>query len=245
MYKVPDQLLRGLPQNPSQVTVHINMHLSLQPTIDSVSMKRNFELDLDIPVFYKNVDPVKGEQYSFVRIVPPAVANPKEKLLVFNNSQPKELSINVKSFTKGNAKVKLTAPAGWTINPTFVDVTMKGNEAEQLVKFTVTPPKDAQSADIKIAIEVNGKTYDRSSELISYDHIPEQLLLPKSEVKAIKLDVITSKGKIGYIAGAGDEIPDMLRQLGYTVEIISPNNSRPSTLRNTMPLFQAYEHITQ
>ncbi len=212
MYKVQNQLLRGEPQNNPQVFVELSCGFS--------SGNNHINIRRKLPVFYKNVDPVKGEQFSLVRIVPPAVANPQEKLLVFNNSQSKELSVKVKSFTKGKARVNLKAPDGWAVTPAFTDIDISGDGSEQLVKYNVTPPAIASSADIDIEIEVNGHTYNRSSELISYEHIPEQLLLPKSKVKTLRLDMVTFKRTIGYIDGAGDEIPAMLKQLGYTVEMI-------------------------
>ncbi|MGP8216324.1 MAG: PIG-L family deacetylase [Bacteroidia bacterium] len=205
MYRVDNQLLRGLPQNPAQVEIFVVYTNGLTQTL---------------PVFYKNVDPVKGEQYSLVRIVPPAVANPQEKLLVFNTGKAKDLSIKVKSFTKGTSKIILNAPAGWTISPPFSYVDMQGDGAEQLLKFSVTPPANASSADIDIEVDNGSHVYNRSSELISYDHIPEQLLLPKSRVKVERMDVATTNKTIGYIVGAGDDIPDILKQLGYKVEII-------------------------
>ncbi|HTA81655.1 MAG TPA: PIG-L family deacetylase [Bacteroidia bacterium] len=231
MYKVKSQYLRGLPQNPTQVETRIKIVVSPRSSSSKTTNQHNknsntvnsdyqFSFDLDIPVFYKNIDPVKGEQYSLVRIVPPAVANPQEKLLVFNNGVAKDLSVKVKSFTKGKATIKLNAPTGWIITPPSTDIDMQGNGAEHLLKFSVTPPANAQSSYINIKIESSGRTYNRSSELISYDHIPEQLLLPKSKVKAERMDIITYHRTIGYIDGAGDEIPAILKQLGYTVDMI-------------------------
>ncbi|HXB12996.1 MAG TPA: LmbE family protein, partial [Bacteroidia bacterium] len=47
-----------------------------------------------------------------------------------------------------------------------------------------------------------------------------QLLLPNSKVKVVKLNIVTHPKLIGYIAGAGDDMPEMLRQIGYKVEMI-------------------------
>ncbi|HXB14012.1 MAG TPA: PIG-L family deacetylase, partial [Bacteroidia bacterium] len=102
MYNVPSQLLRGLPQNPKQLTVHISYELrgtglcNACPTIT---------IEKDVPVFYKTIDPIKGEQYALARIVPPAVANPQSKLLVFNSTEPKDLIVNLKSFRNGKAHI--------------------------------------------------------------------------------------------------------------------------------------------
>ncbi len=216
MYNVPSQLLRGLPQNPKQLTVHISYELrgtglcNACPTIT---------IEKDVPVFYKTIDPIKGEQYALARIVPPAVANPQSKLLVFNSTEPKDLIVNLKSFHNGKAHILLHVPKGWNISPAFYEVDMKA-ESEQALNFKITAPSDAQTADIDIAIETGGRTFSRSSEIINYDHIPRQLLLPNSKVKVVKLNIVTHPKLIGYIAGAGDDMPEMLRQIGYKVEMI-------------------------
>jgi len=233
MYEVKDQLLRGLPQNPTQVEVHVRY-------TDGIEM--------DIPVFYKDVDPVKGEQYSLVRIVPPAVANPQEKLLVFNDGQPKDLDVTVKSFAKGNAKIKLNAPAGWTITPGYEDVALLGDGTEQTLKFSVTPSSKTSSTDVTIEIEANGHTYNRSAEVIAYDHIPKQLLLPKSNVHVERINIITTNKTIGYIDGAGDEMPDMLKQLGYKVEMIPAEQLAKADLSKYSTIIagiRAYNTVTQ
>ncbi len=226
MYRVDDQLLRGLPQNPPQISVHLTytigetaenkkLHLPV-PTHEPVTFEK------DIPVFYKNTDPVKGEIYSLARIVPPAVANPETKLLVFAENESKELSVKIKSFGKGQATIKLNAPTGWSITPSLKAITLKGDGSEIPLTFSVTPPVNAQTATIDITIEKDGKTYNRSLEDINYDHIPEQMLLPKSRVKVVKMDIVTHPKLIGYINGAGDDIPKLLGEAGYKVEIIPP-----------------------
>jgi LmbE family N-acetylglucosaminyl deacetylase len=207
MYQVDNQLLRGLPQNPTQVQMRVVFTNGMV---------------VFIPVFYKNVDPVKGEQYSLARIVPPLVINPQSNLLVFGgrNGVDRELKVQVKSFSKGKAHIKLNAPDGWKITPAYADIDMQGGGDEQSLAFMVTPPTKYEAAEITIEAEVHGHTYNRASEVISYDHIPRQLLLPTSIVKVVHMNVDMYTRTIGYIVGAGDDVPDLLKQLGYKVEII-------------------------
>jgi LmbE family N-acetylglucosaminyl deacetylase len=214
MYRVDNQLLRGLPQNPYRLTLRVDYLIGTGK--DTLSFSKVF------PVFNRSVDPVKGELFSLAHIVPPAVANLQDRLLMFKDDGTKELDINLKSFSKGKAHVSVNMPQGWTATPQYYDTDMQGNESEQTLSFKLTPLKEAQTATIGIQIKVGDKVYDRSSEVINYDHIPKQLLLPKSEVKVVKLDIVTSNKLIGYIEGAGDEIPKMLKQIGYKVEIIRP-----------------------
>lgn len=220
MYKVDNQLLRGKPQNSNELFINIYYGFSSKKTFISIPKV--------LPVFSKKVDPIKGEVYSLVHIVPPAVANTDSKLLIFTGNQSKVLNIKIKTFSKGKATVKLMAPSGWIITPPSQDIDMKGDETEIPLAFSINPPDNAQTSDIEISIEAGGNTYNRSIEDINYDHIPEQILLPKSKVRVVKMDIKTTDKFIGYITGAGDDIPDLLKELGYKVEII-PSDQLAST----------------
>lgn len=55
---------------------------------------------------------------------------------------------------------------------------------------------------------------------IAYDHIPAITLFPPAQTKVLKLDIQTPGKNIGYIVGAGDLVPEALRQLGYKVTIL-------------------------
>lgn len=241
MYKVDDQLLRGLPQNPMQVKVHVSYSIRWDILVSDSIETHSIKIQKDIPVFYKYTDPLKGETYSLARIVPPAVIIPQQKLLVFTNNKPKEFSIKVKSFKTGKASLMLSIPAGWSLNPadsnmaispapensghkaytSSMDVMLNGNGAEQTFNFKLTPSDyAANDAPILLGLVMNGHFYNRSFEDINYAHIPEQILLPKSEIRVEKMNVITHPKLIGYIEGAGDDVPQMLREIGYRVEII-------------------------
>jgi hypothetical protein len=60
--------------------------------------------------------------------------------------------------------------------------------------------------------------------VISYPHFPAQTLFPASDVKLVRSNVKVTVKKIGYIMGAGDEMPDALRQLGLDVTVLSPSD---------------------
>jgi hypothetical protein len=61
-------------------------------------------------------------------------------------------------------------------------------------------------------------------ETISYPHIPTQVLFPPVHTQLVRADVQLLAKTIGYIVGAGDEIPEALRQLGADVVLLGPND---------------------
>jgi hypothetical protein len=59
---------------------------------------------------------------------------------------------------------------------------------------------------------------------IAYPHIPLQTQFPPSDGKLVRSDIRVTARKIGYIMGAGDEMPDALRQLGLEVTLLGKSD---------------------
>src|SRR5437868_722613 len=98
---------------------------------------------------------------------------------------------------------------------------------------------------INAAVHYEGRDFSQGFHVISradldpfYYYHPAELTLATVDVK------IPPKLKVGYIMGAGDEIPSILSQLGISVEMISPTDLQHSDLSrfNTVVLgIRAYD----
>ena len=67
---------------------------------------------------------------------------------------------------------------------------------------------------------------------IQYSHLPFILLQPPARLTAVSLDLAIRGHSVGYIAGAGDDTADALRQMGYAVTELRANDLTPDKLRN-------------
>ncbi|NNL83604.1 MAG: LmbE family protein, partial [Winogradskyella sp.] len=103
------------------------------------------------------------------------------------------------------------------------------NEIQKLV-FTVIPPKDQSEGYMTPMVNVDGEFFTDELVEINYEHIPFQTVLLPSLSKVVRLNIKKQGANIGYIKGAGDAIPESLRQIGYTVTIIDPNSISSSNL---------------
>jgi hypothetical protein len=61
-------------------------------------------------------------------------------------------------------------------------------------------------------------------QVISYPHIPVQVLFPPTNFKLVRCNVQVDAHHIGYIMGAGDEMPDALRQMGLDVTMLNQSD---------------------
>lgn len=211
MYKVSDPELIGLPETPHQFKAIFNLKIgeTLIP----------FQTDL----VYKYNDRVDGEVYEPFEIVPKASVAVKEPVIIFANAQPKTIIAEVTSYTANlNTEVALEVPQGWQVSaPQQITISQKGETKG--VQFTVTPPASASEGELKPYLKLNGERIDTKTLHIDYDHIPLQTLVMPSTNKLVRLDIAKKGNYIGYIAGAGDVIPESLQQIGYTVVTVDPS----------------------
>ena len=185
------------------------------------------------PVVYKKNDPVKGEVYQPFEILPEVTVGIADKVYIFSDDKTKDVVVKVRSGKPTiEGEVKLSIPKGWSTSPEKYDVAIKQKGAQQSFTFTVTPPKNQSEGSISPIVTIDGKTYSDELIEIDYDHIPFQSVLMPSKSKIVKLDIKRKGQLIGYIQGAGDEIPESLRQVGYTVVELNEKDITLEKLKN-------------
>jgi hypothetical protein len=109
---------------------------------------------------------------------------------------------------------------GWKAEPANIDFELKRKGEEQKFTFTLYPPKE-QSEDFIVPLaKVDGKSYTNELIVIEYDHIPTQTVVRDASAKVVNIDLKKAGQRIGYIMGAGDDIPSSLEQMGYQVTIL-------------------------
>jgi len=178
----------------------------------------------DRKLVYKYVDPAKGEIYQPVEITPPVTANIAGKDYLFSSAQPQNIEIKLQSFTKASGSISIKPMAGWKVSPDKISFSGKNKGDEWSVSFTVSPADDKpKTTKLEAVVDINGKQFSMGIQHINYEHIPNITLFPPAEAKLIDLDLKIAGKKIGYIPGAGDLVPDALKQVGYEVHTLNEN----------------------
>ena len=67
--------------------------------------------------------------------------------------------------------------------------------------------------------------------IIAYDHIPEQNYFTPANLEIIHTDLKKTGKLIGYIKGAGDKVPEAIKELGYQIEYLSENDLNYTNLK--------------
>jgi LmbE family N-acetylglucosaminyl deacetylase len=207
LFNVTEQALIGLPENPPAVPITV--------TLDDNEMNT---LIFTVPAVYRRTDPVLGEQVREVSVVPAVTANMASGVYLFPDSKPRPVTVVLRSFGATAGDVRLLLPAGWKSDPAVMPVKFAGKGDEVRVPFNVTPAANETTAQMHV--EVSGSRTSSLTEL-EYNHIPTQRLFNDIGARIVRVDVKRGGNHVGYIMGSGDEIPSVLRQVGYDVTVLS------------------------
>lgn len=220
-YAVDDQLMIGIPENFPALSFSMDVELE------------GFELNYFVPVIYKQNDPVKGETYRPFVITPPAFLNIEKPVYVFSNYFEKEVEVVVKSQQqKLEGELHFSVPKGWTVSPEILKISLSEKGNEQSVKVKITPLKNAEQGELTASILVGGKSYSNTLKTIEYDHIPTQLYMPKAKAQLSFIPITKTGAKVGYVVGAGDLVPEALREIGYEVIELTESDLLPEKLKH-------------
>jgi LmbE family N-acetylglucosaminyl deacetylase len=219
-FTVEDQDLIGRPTNPP--------HFPAEVTVKVAGHEITYTLDTK----FRSVDPVAGEVRDDIVIAPPVFANFVDPVLVFPNVNAKKVRVRVLASdgpVKGD--VSLSAPNGWSVSPNSVPVDLKNANAEKDVEFSVRPPTGQAEGTLKAIVTNDGQSFSFAREKIAYPHIGVHILMPPAEAKLVRADIQTNGHAIGYVPGAGDDIPSALQQIGYTVKQLGEGDLGLENLR--------------
>lgn len=214
MYGVDNQALRGMPETPRYATVHWKIMVNEVP------------LEYETEVAWKTGEPAVGEVWRPFEVLPPAVVEFTEPSYIFTQNDP-EISLRVKALKDGvKGNVVLSGWSGKTLTQAF-ECGKKGEE--KLLRFKLETGEQAETT-LSAAVEVDGKSFGYRLVTIKYDHIPQQSVLLPATVHAAKLDLKVKAKNVGYYAGAGDDVPEALRQMGCTVTMLEDKDMDPANL---------------
>jgi LmbE family N-acetylglucosaminyl deacetylase len=210
-YVIRDQKLIGRPDPIPVLTAEFDLTIG------------GAEVRLKRPVHFRYVDPVRGELTRPIEVVPPLSIDLPQRAVLFPNGEPRRVTLQVRSEAGAESgTVKLSVPKEWTAHPDTSQFNLdeRGNQLE--LAFDVTPPKGATASDRFKAVAMdNGREIATGMQWIDHEHIEPQVIFQPSEGALEPLDLHVLAHNIGYVMGAGDAVPDAIRQMGCDVELLT------------------------
>jgi hypothetical protein len=205
-YDVRDQQLIGLPENPPVLRARFRIEAGGQT------------LELFRPVRYRYVDHLLGERTRPLVVAPPVTVDVPESVMLFPDGGSRKVQVEIGTvLPQAIGTVKLELEAGWKAAEASRTFQVARGGEQQTVAFDVTPPAGPLTSGARLVAEVEGRPVPVGMRVIDYPHFPPQTWFPPAAIQLVRGDVRVAARKVGYIMGAGDEMPDALRQLGCEV----------------------------
>jgi hypothetical protein len=123
-----------------------------------------------------------------------------------------------------HAKLRLETPAGWKVEPPEIAVDLDHDGDLNNYSFQLTPQNLHEGAyKITARAEYNGKEYAEGFKIITRPDLDSYPAYRPATENVAAVDVkLPPQLKIGYLMGAGDEIPSVLESVGLNVALITP-----------------------
>jgi LmbE family N-acetylglucosaminyl deacetylase len=187
------------------------------------------EVSISAPARAQAGDPIRGVDFVDFQVVPALSVALNPDLVVIPaavENQTREFQVSVVSNGKSplRGQLEILAPQGWTVEPASAPFSLSRKEESFTVRFNLRlPPGDHEGNHSVDAIaRTANQEFRRGYRVISYpENWTRHLYSPsRAEVKIFDVKVAPNP-TVGYIMGAGDEVPASLQQLGVKVEMLS------------------------
>jgi LmbE family N-acetylglucosaminyl deacetylase len=161
-------------------------------------------------------------------VVPPfsVAISPATQIIPASANPSAELSVGVRSTSDhASGTIHPEVPAGWTTEPGSATIEF-AKSGEHASEFKVLPDgaKEARYR-VRASVESGQRSYGEGYSLVTRPDIGGffyfQPALQRASVVEVK---IPQNLKIGYIMGAGDDIPPVLRQVGLDLTLLSADD---------------------
>jgi hypothetical protein len=206
-------MLIGLPDTPAAAQVRVRLTVEGGP------------IELVRPVQNRYADRARGERVRPFMVVPTVAVNLSEPVALFPDTAARKVQVSVQAnVANAQGDLRLEVPAGWKAEPSSQSFQIAVNGEQREVTFQVTPPVGETTASLRAVAKVNGRDIASGIQVIAYPHFPPQTLFPPSDIKLVRANIKVTAKKVGYIMGAGDEMPEALRQLGLDVTLLSQSD---------------------
>ncbi len=172
------------------------------------------------PVIAHQLDPIYGQRDVRVNVVPAVAAWTDPATEIFAPGTEHEIGVRVRNNTSASAsgQISLNVPQGWSVTPAAQTFSVEKTGQEASYTFKVRTSDKAKPGGATVATP-----YDTGYQIINYPHIVPQYWFHPARTILQPVDVqMAANRRVGYIMGAGDEVPEALRQLGVDLTMLAP-----------------------
>ena len=206
LYHVDSLSWIGLPETPSYLKTRFHLEVEGLP----------LEIERDVVNVINR--PERGEIYRPVEIVPDYTLSIQNPILFFRKGESKSLTVSIQNHSGhwNQDTLILNLPDGFSASPAYYLLEENGGSN---YTFSLTGPEGNMKQTLTAEIRTSaGRLYNHSMIEIDYEHIPLQTVLQPASTTLVSLQITSGAKRVGYLQGAGDEIPKFLEEIGIKTE---------------------------
>ncbi|HEX9737584.1 MAG TPA: PIG-L family deacetylase [Thermoanaerobaculia bacterium] len=184
-------------------------------------------VELEREVVHRYRDQARGEIRRPLRAVPPLEVTVEPELVVWPIGERSEerLQVVVRSHVDEpvSARLEVAVPPGWPA-PAASAVEIAEPRGRQTLEVVLRAPEDVRAGRHEVAVAAvtaDGERFGRSFPLVDYEHV-RPTPMPRDARVTVSAAVIgmPDLGRLGYVRGAADKVPELLRAIGLPVELL-------------------------
>jgi LmbE family N-acetylglucosaminyl deacetylase len=175
----------------------------------------------------KFIDPTLGQSERPLAVGPPISVLLTSPVVVapVGGTGSSQIDVSVRSNVQSpvHAKLKLDTPQGWKVEPAEITVDLDHDGDVNNYAFQITP-QNLHEGTYKVTAraEYDGKPYAEGFKVITRPDLDSYYAYRPATENVQAVDVkLPRQLKVGYIMGAGDEIPSVLQSVGLNTSIIT------------------------
>jgi LmbE family N-acetylglucosaminyl deacetylase len=184
------------------------------------------ETEIKSPVVVAFVDSKGAERRRTLAVVPAfsVMLEPGQQVIPTNDGGLSRVKVgvstNLSHDTRGS--LHLEVPPGWSVEPAKLPMEFHARNEKQEVEFKIIPASLKEGrAKIRAVFESDGVTYSEGYSLVTREDLDSFYYYQPALQRVSIVDVKVPKDlTVGYIMGAGDDIPTVLTQIGMKVSMI-------------------------
>jgi hypothetical protein len=223
-FHVENRNLIGLPETPDSVLTRVLLNICGE------------DISLNVPLSYKRLDPLKGDVVEQLRIVPSVTLEFNSSILVAKEDGSLSSDVHIHAFQglkQARLIVRKDESDTLVADVRGIDLTAGSDTVINIFvepKSVLAGCRNSYRLNAEVTL-ADGSDMKRSLHLIQYSHIPTLQYFTAPSTLVIHPDWKKTVKRVGYVEGAGDNIPSVLNMAGIEVTLLKESDfSNPSTL---------------
>ena len=179
-----------------------------------------------VPVVTLFVDDAGKERTRTLAVVPvfSVMLEPGTQVISTHNGSTSTVTVGVSCNLdrKIHGELRLELPQGWRSEPAQIGVDTARRGEKQQLHFKVVPAGlQPGRATIRAVLDAEGEKYSEGYTLVTREDLGSFYYYQPARQRASIVDVQAPHDlRVGYIMGAGDDIPTVLQQIGMNVTLV-------------------------